>query len=52
MDMENASDPWENLEILEMVQEALCLLRVDLGDLAIRVARTEMREDLLHSMAR
>ena len=40
MDVENSSDPWENLEILEMVQEALCLHWVGLGDLAIRGART------------
>ena len=51
MDMENASDPWENLEILEMVQEALCLPWVGSGDLAIGVARTEMGEDVFHTMA-
>ena len=51
MEVENAPDPWQDLEILEMVQEALCLLWVDLGDLAILVAWTEMGENVFHTMA-
>jgi hypothetical protein len=50
MNFEHPPDPWEDLEVSEVVEKALCLSGINGSDASFRVTGAHMWKDVLHTM--